>query len=225
MKTYLIEMAVINSAAQLSGLTLKDNYAIFGALKRFRSKSLGEVFAIEGLEDMEERAASYRFGNRCGRVMAEYVDGLTEDERLAVEAYIARTFFVPEIAEDSTVSETDKKETLKIVIEALVKRAQIRTHTAKPGGEDINLWLDRYNKLQISYLDKLGPFVSEIIAPSEESLKLGERFIDRKDKIVELVLSGKIDGLDEALDMEPTCTLGIFLREIINEERNQQIKL
>lgn len=220
MRTYFLEMAVINSAAKLTNTTLVDNYAIFGAIKRFRNKSLGEVKVVDGIEDMEERAQSYRFGNRCAKVMAKYVDGLTKEEMSAIEAHVARSFFAPEIVTDVTVSESDKKETLKIVIKSLVKRAQIRTHTAKPGGEDINLWLNRYNQLQEVYSASLDSFINEIVTPSQESLKRGEEFMNDDDKVVALVLSGETDGLAEALDTDATCTLGAMLREIINNEGN-----
>ena len=76
MRTYFIEIAAVNCAAKLLEMRLTGDYALYGSLERFRNKKLGAVQAVDGMEDIEERAESFRFGTRCGKVLADYTSAL-----------------------------------------------------------------------------------------------------------------------------------------------------
>jgi len=215
MTTYFIEIAAINCAARLSGVELAGDYAIYGTLKRFRGKKLGEVDAIEGMEDMQDRAESFRYGLRCGKILARYTDSLMPEQRLACEAKIMRVFLAPEIADDNSVTAEDKKMALRAVIRSLTKRAQIRTHTTKPGYEDINTWLDSYDEMQRDYSQSLDKFIDAVVAPDDDAVQISDKFFSEDDSFVKLALSGESIGMNEALSTQPLCTFGEILREIV----------
>ena len=183
MRTYFIEIAVVNCAAKESGIELNGDYALYGTLKRFRDKTLGQVEIVQGIEDMQERAESFRFGVRCGKVLERYIDGFTPEQIRACEAKIARTFFAPNIAADAAVSTADKKAAMLMVLKASMKRAQIRTHTTKPGYEDISTWLDSYNNMQKEYSESLEDFVQAIVMPGNEDVKFADEFINSDDPL------------------------------------------
>lgn len=185
MRTYFIEIGAIDSAAKILNLELTANYAALGALGRFCGRDLGEVEVIPGIEDMKERAESFRFGTLCGRVIEKYLKGYSAKELAVCEAGCFRAFVSPGLSENEKASAEEKKATLKIVIEAFIKRAQIRTHTAKPGFEDINTWLDRYNQMQAEYRADLDSFVEMVVEPDQEERKLADVFV--KKTFVEMV--------------------------------------
>lgn len=217
MRTFFIEIAFIESAAALSGRTLTENYAVLGSLPRFSGNELKEVHAVKGMEDLEQRAESFRFGMNCEEILRPYTEGLTEEQRRICEARVARIFWANGI--DRIPQEEAEKvtATVKILLESLVKRAQIRTHTAKPGSEDINLWLDRYHEMQKEYHAELDQFAGMIVTPVKEEKEIGEAFIDEKDPIVRAAVMGDRAALQGALAEPASCSFGRALREILKK--------
>jgi len=95
MRTFLVETALVNSAAKLLGVSLTDNYAIFGAMPRYRHLCLGEIREAEGIDDVPKKADSFRFGVHCGSIMERYTSTWGNSERLLCEAQIVRIFSPP----------------------------------------------------------------------------------------------------------------------------------
>lgn len=217
MRTYMIEIAMIESAAKLTGIRLKDQYAVLGALKRFRGKKLGEVHNIKGMEDLTERAESFRFGSLCQEYLAPYLDSASSKEILAWEANTARLFLLSGAAGEEEPGEEKREETLSKVLKAYVKRAQIRTHTAKPGSEDINAWLESYDRMQVEYQTELGDFVKAVIHPDPDMKEKGNEFISEEDDLVQALLDGNAESQRQALSNEPKCVFGNILRRIVKE--------
>lgn len=215
MRTYMIEIALIESAAKLTGKNINNQYAVLGTLKRFRKKKLGEVHNIKGMEDLTKRAESFRFGALCQEHLIPYIDSLSQKEILAWEAKTAGLFLLPGMSEEAELAE--KEETLNKVLKAYVKRAQIRTHTAKPGSEDINAWLENYDMMQMEYQSELGNFVKAVLDPDPDMKKKGNEFINEEDGLVKALLDGDRESQWHALFTEPKCVFGIVLRRIVKE--------
>lgn len=214
MRTFFIEIALVESAAELLGRSLTENYAVLGSLSRYAKNELKEICAVEGMEDLVCRAESFRFGMYCGQILRPYTDELTEAQRQICEARTARLFWANGI--DTVLQQDAEKVTaaMKVLLESLVKRAQIRTHTAKPGSEDINLWLNRYNQMQKEYHANLDHFARMIVMPTEEETKIGEAFIHEKDPAVRAAVMGDRRAFAEALSEPASCSFGEALREV-----------
>lgn len=216
MRTFLVETALVNSAAKLLGVSLTDNYAIFGAMPRYRHLCLGEIREAEGIDDVPKKADSFRFGVHCGSIMERYTSTWGDSERLLCEAQIVRNFFAPIYQAEGITSE-QKKESLLTIANALVKRAQIRTHTAKPGYEDINAWLERYYWLQKDYRDYLPHLVEATVEPTKDEISYMERFLSQEDGLIRLSLSEPFtqEDLQRELEREPGSVFGRMLKEIL----------
>jgi len=217
MRTFLVETALVNSAARLLGITLIDNYAIFGAMPRYRHICLGKVEEADGIDNVPDKAESFRFGNHCGAVLEKYTKEWTDQEWLLGEAQVVRVFFAPVYRAEGLTTE-QKKQSLLTIIQALVKRAQIRTHTAKPGYEDINTWLERYYRMQKEYRSYLPRLVDAAVEPGAESLRDMERFLSGHDGLIGLVLSDGFSGgeVNRELSREPVSIFGKMLKETLD---------
>ena len=213
--TYFIHIAAIRMAAKLKSVELYDNYAFHGALKRFEDVKIGKIEEVDGIPDVPQKADSFIFGQKCGKVINEALAGYSEKELLSFEAEVAKGTFL-KLTPEATAKYTNEelKESLKTVFRALLKRAQIRTHTAKPGGEDINAWLTDYNNLLGEYEPTLSAIVEEIVAPAANN---GVMFFDKTDKIITLALSGKAceSSLKEAMEAEPVSVFGRILLDLV----------
>ena len=214
MRIYMIETALIESAAKLTGKNLKDQYAVLGSLERFRRKKLGEVHNIKGMEDLTERAESFRFGAFCQAHLTPYTDRLSAQEILAWEAKTARLFLCPAVSQETGYG---MEETLNKVIRAFVKRAQIRTHTAKPGSEDINTLLESYSRMQMEYQSEIEDFVRAVLYPDEKMKRMGDEFINTEDQLVKALLSENTELQWYAVFTPSACVFGSVLRKIIKE--------
>ena len=217
MRSFFTEIALVNSAARLAGRSLIDNYAIFGAMQRYRDLELGEIKTAEGIDDVPEKADSFRFGTVCGRVLAQFTSSWADADWLRCDAQAARIFFLPGIHPENGRTEQDR-ELLFTVFRALVKRAQIRTHTAKPGYEDINTWLERYYRLSQEYQTFLPSLVDAIVSPEKQDLEKAEKFLSPADSLIQLASStnpASQDALSAALQEESRCIFGEILRQIL----------
>jgi hypothetical protein len=151
-------------AAALTGVRLYDNYAFHGALERFAPLDIGEIKDADGIPDAALKAESFKFGQACGKVLEAELRGYSPEELLLYEAAAAKAVFIngnPQPAD---------KENIKTVFRALLKYAQIQTHTAKPGGEDINAWLAGYYRLLTGYEPTLDA-LAELITSQDAELK------------------------------------------------------
>lgn len=216
MKTFLVETALVNLSAKLLGVPLTDNYAVFGAMPRYRHLRLGDIREAEGIDDVPLKAGSFRFGVHCGGILEKYTNAWSEADWMLCEAQVVRECFAPIHRAEGLTAE-EKKKSLLTFINALVKRAQIRTHTAKPGYEDINTWLERYYRMQKDYRNYLPRLVDAAVQPEEGELSHMERFLSPKDGLVRLALSDTFtEGeLRQELEGEPDSILGRMLKETL----------
>ena len=219
MRTWWIEIAAVTCAARLAGVELTDNYAIFGAMGRYRNISLGAIREAEGIDDVPQKAKSFEFGVRCGKALERYLPRLDDNTALIYEAQIARSFFVS-LDDMGDVPPDERKKTLTALFEAFVKRAQIRTHTAKPGYEDIGSWLECYYELQQGYLSSLPVLVEAIVSPDAGDMEKASGFLSGRDPLVKLALQKTPPdpkALSDAMTEAPCSLFGKILREVIYE--------
>lgn len=220
MRSFFIEIALVTSVARLSGTSLLDQYAVFGAMERYRNLKLGKISEAEGIDDVPEKAKSFCFGTFCAKALEKFTSGWDDSTRTVCEAQIAQIFFIPGI-NSTNYSPEQKKETLLTIFQALIKRTQIRTHTAKPGYEDINTWLERYYRLQQEYSAFLPVMVNAIVSPGEKELLIAKQFICAEDPLVRLAISREPVSppvLAESLRQEPLCTFGKMLNMLLTQD-------
>ena len=210
MQTFFIEIAAVNCAAKLCGFNAVDNYAVFGAMKGYRDINPGEISKTDGIDDVPLKTDSFRFGTHCGKILEKYTGDFNEGMLRICEAQVARTFFVDI---NGPCGKKELSSTLLTVAESLVKRAQIRTHTTKPGYEDINAWLKRYYAMQQDYCDSLPELVDAIVNPDDEALRISKSFLDENDAIIKFAVGGK-GSLEDALVEEAKSIFGKILKEI-----------
>ncbi len=77
----------------------------------------------------------------------------------------------------------------KQLFRAFLRRAQLQTHTAKPGYEDINAWLTDYYELETQldgFLDALCKEAAALLQSGE-----GKAFFDREDALTAMALRGE----------------------------------
>ena len=220
-RTYFVQIAAVRMAAVLTGRRLCDNYAFHGALERFSPLDIGVIREADGLPDVPEKADSFRFGQVCGRVLSKALAGYGAQELLLREAAVAKGVFLkltPEAA--AGYSPEALKAAVKTIFRALLKYAQIRTHTVKPGSEDINAWLAAYNSLLAGYEPCLEALTDRIVSPDAAQKAAMSAFFSRKDPLVALALRGfspDAGALEKAVSAEPVSAFGVLLKEILAE--------
>ena len=184
---YFIQMAVVKMSATLSGKELYDNYAVHGALERFCYLHVGEVFPAEGIDDVPEKSESFKFGQICGRILHEQIKNYTPEQRLYCEAEIVRNVLMKSGKEYPA---KELKPAVTVILKALFKKAQIRTHTAKPGSEDINTWLSDYYHLQEDYHNIIEKMAGIIVTPDPAlQEKYTKNFFCKTDRLTALAMT------------------------------------
>ena len=219
MNAHFLEIALVRLSAKLLGIELIDNYAFHGSLPRFKDLSLKGVAEAEGIEQTPEKAANFNFGALCGRVISKNLGTLSEKDYLYLDAEIARNVFLDLSTEKISIyTEGEIYSSVKLIIESLVKKAQIRTHTAKPGGEDINKWLSDYYDLQKGFNSFLSSLVGEIVSPNAEMKAKYPLFFDKQDAIIALALAkaASKDELKAIKEITPKSAFGKLLMEVLN---------
>jgi hypothetical protein len=148
-------------------------------------------------------------------VLATELRGYGPEELLLFEAAVAKAVFI------KGNPSADDRENIKAIFKALLKYAQIQTHTAKPGGEDINAWLAAYYKLLTDYEPTLNA-LADLITSRDAGMKVKmDEFINKNDALVSLALKGEKPEQDEiaaALSVKPVSIYGRLLTKILNIE-------
>jgi hypothetical protein len=211
MRAYFVQIAAVRMAASCLGKDLIDNYAFHGALPRFKNIALGPVSETEGIDNVPAKAEGFRFGLLCGKIIEKHIQNLNEKELLAFDAAVAKNFFM-DLSAEKTARYTDAelRTSMNMIFRAMLKKAQIRTHTAKPGGEDINKWLASYYGLQQDFAPYVSSLVDAILASSPEK---ESSLFDKNDPIINLALKGKVT---KETPQNANSLFGKILEEIIN---------
>ena len=214
---HFILVFAVRMASCLRGIKLYENYAFYGALARFSHLQIGEITKSPGIDDLPLKAQSFLFGQECGEKIHKHLAEYEDEKIFQCQALLANKLLLKPIPNHIMESSREKEKLendLENILRALVKRAQIRTHTAKPGGEDIHGWLKSYYSLLKDYEEGLPAFVRAVIKPN---LKISQGFFSLKDPIIALALKGpnpKPGELDFALGDEPETVFGNILKEI-----------
>ena len=220
LNTYFIHIAAVRMAAALTGRSLYDNYAFHGALGRFASLDIGTIREADGIDDMPVKADSFIFGQRCGRVLTEALKDYDAEKLFLCEAAVAKGVFMKLTPEASLrYTQEQLKEIMKTVLRALFKYAQIQTHTAKPGGEDINKWLNSYDELRAGFEPSLAAFADVVISPDAGQDEIMTGFFDREERLTALALGGiqpDAGALKNAMAAIPTTAFGIILKNVVS---------
>lgn len=191
MKIYFLTIAVVHSAALLAGKALKDQYAYLGAMAKHIGMDPGEMPDVDGIPEVPVKAQSFRFGIRCGDIIRNYYPENDDEKAAYCDAEIARLFFTTLPSEGLTGEEA---KTAKAFFEqafwALIKRSQIKTHTNKPGFENIDLWLERFYRLQDELYLKIPAFCDILVTPDPEKRKqYTDGLISPSDPLTSLALT------------------------------------
>lgn len=166
MNTYFLRIAVVRSAARLTDTTLKDNYAFLGAMPQHLNMDPGPMPEIDGVPEVPIKGESFSFGVKCGKAVANVLPDLDGEKALYCDAAIARAFFTTLPAEGLSGKEAaDAEDFFQKAFLALIKRSQIKTHTNKPGFEDINTWLERFYDLQKDLHKTIPEFCKVLVEP------------------------------------------------------------
>ncbi len=218
MKTFFTDIAFIRCAARLCGFHLYDNYAYHGMLARNRCLSDFSAAPVPDIDDVPEKAASFQFGIRCARALYSLTDDLDADIALARDAMIARAFFLDLDSDEAkkilaSHSVCQLAEELSVILRAYIKRAQIQTHTAKPGYEDVEAWILRYHKLLEDYENVLPQLTILMLSPGAAAADFTS-FFDCTDPIISLAMSSGIDVTPELVQDNLTGNTSVFGRAL-----------
>jgi hypothetical protein len=219
MQAYFIQIAAVRLSARLLGKKLIDNYGFHGALPKFSSVRLSGITEGDGIENVPGKADCFNLGNKCSESIRKYLGELSKEERLYLDAVIAKNLFL-NLSPEKRASYTDAEleEVLRVIFSALLKKAHIRTHTAKPGDEDINAWLAGYYQLQKDYDSFISSLINEIIDPNPDMMKKFAAFFDKTDSLIALALKDAPPAANEvkaAVSMEPVSSFGRILQEVV----------
>jgi hypothetical protein len=219
MKAYFIQIAAVRLAARLLGKELIDNYGFHGALPRYSSIHLKGITEAEGIDGVPLKAESFNLGHVCGTAIGKYLDGAGAEDILYMEAAVAQNIFLDMSPEKRALyTDAELRECMGLIFHALLKRAQIRTHTAKPGAEDINAWLAGYYQLEQDYAPFVSSLLEAIISPDPVMAKKHTDFFDREDPLIALALKDAAPApnvLQSAAGTVPSSIFGKMLREIV----------
>jgi hypothetical protein len=228
MKAYFVQIAAVRFAARLLGKDLVDNYAFHGSLPHYRSVYLKGIVQADGIDKVPEKAACFNFGSLCGDIVCNRLQGYTDKELLNLEAEISRNVFLDMSPEKwGRYTDAELRKILKTFFRVFLKKAQIRTHTAKPGGEDINRWLAGYYGLQQDFDPYLSSLVEEIITPDPVGKEKTTAFFDKKDEIIALAMNNPVPGaecLTRISSIEPLSIFGKILKEIVIKVSDKPVK-
>ncbi|MDR2019384.1 MAG: hypothetical protein LBQ14_01305 [Treponema sp.] len=220
MKAYFIQIATVRLAARLLGKELIDNYGFHGTLPRYSSIHLKGITEAEGIDGVPLKADSFNLGCACGTVIGKYLDGAGTGDILYMEAAVAQNIFLDMNPEKrARYTDAELREFMGLIFHALLKRAQIRTHTAKPGAEDINAWLAGYYRLEQDCAPFVSSLLDAIISPDPVLSKKHAAFFDKEDPLVALALKDAVpapEALKSAAGTTPRSIFGRILREIIS---------
>jgi hypothetical protein len=226
MKAYFIQIAAVRFAASLLGRELVDNYAFHGSLPRYRSVYLNGIVQADGIDKVPEKAACFNLGSLCGDAVCRYLEGYTDEELLKFEAEIAKNIFLDMSSEKwGRYTDAELRKILKTLFSVFLKKVQIRTHTAKPGGENINKWLAGYYGLQQDYDPYLSSLVEAIITPDPAEKIVP--FFDKKDEILVLAMNNftlNVERLKHISTTEPLSIFGKIVREIVIKISGKPVK-
>jgi hypothetical protein len=219
MKAYFIQIAVVRCAARLLGKELIDNYGFHGALPQYGSIHLNGITEAEGIDGVPLKAGNFNFGQACNVMIGKYLNGAGAKDILYMEAAVAENIFLDMSPEKrSRYTGAELREFMGLIFHALLKRAQIRTHTAKPGAEDINAWLAGYYQLEQEYDPFVASLLEAIINPDPGMVKKHAAFFDKTDPLIALALKDtapKPDAVKSAAVTAPWSVFGKILRELI----------
>jgi hypothetical protein len=220
MKAYFIQIAAVRLAGRLLGKELIDNYGFHGTLPRYGSIYLKGIAEAEGIDGVPRKADSFNFGHTCGAVIDKYLSGAGPADILYMEAAVAQNLFL-DINPEKRARYTDAelREFMGRIFHALLKKAQIRTHTAKPGAEDINAWLAGYYHLEQDYTPFVSSLLDAIISPDPVLSKTHAAFFDKEDPLIVLALENTAitpGTLKSVAGTVPRSTFGKILREIVS---------
>lgn len=188
----------------------------------------------EGVDaDQVAEQIAFLFGHLCqwgtrqkiGPLAASHEEGIYHD------AAVFRVYYTVGMGSDAGMAQEDldrlgvTQETairqMTTVLRALVKRAVMRTHTFKPGYEDIHTWLGRFYNTQAQYDIDVDRYAEAIIAPDQEKLQkhvIDPDFYDAGDSILAVAKAlrdGKSVGSGEiaaAVGQEPKSLYGKALK-------------
>jgi hypothetical protein len=212
MRAYFVQIAAVRMAASCLGKDLVDNYAFHGALPRFKGVTLDKVAETEGLDNVPAKAESFRFGLLCGKIIEKHLEKLSEKELLAFDAAVAKNFFMDMSPEKMAhYTDAELRTSMNLIFRVLLKKAQIRTHTAKPGGEDINKWLARYYKHEQDFAPYVSTLVDAILASAPEQERA---LFDKNDLVISLALKG---SSQKEIPQKANSLFGKILEEIISQ--------
>jgi hypothetical protein len=220
MNAYFIEVATVRLAANLLGIKLIDNYGFHGSLPRFSVLKLQGISEGEGIEDVPGKAHCFNLGAVCGRMIDKHLGKLSEKEAVFLDAEIARNIFL-DLSQEKRDRYTDAEteSAMRVIFTSMIKKAQIRTHTAKPGEEDINKWLEGYYYLQKNFDSFIVSLVEEIVAPDAELANKFSSFFDKDDPIITLALrKNNPESLKTVCGNVPRSTFGEILLDIVQSK-------
>jgi hypothetical protein len=212
-------------AAALTGFKMYGNYAFYGALSRFAEIELGKIKEADGIADVPKKAESFAFGQACGKALAKELAGYSEEALFVSEAAVAKGIFM-KLDPEAVAAYPPKalEDAVKTVFRALLKCAQIQTHTAKPGGEDINAWLAGYNNLLNGYEPCLSALTRLLLAPDAGKRQEMDAFFNRREPLVALSLGDAAPDaglLDKAMSEKPSSEFGSILKSAVASLRGQ----
>lgn len=197
MQSYFVEIAAVRLAARLMGEAAVERfpqYAYAGTLARYGDLQTAGIKEAEGIDDVPEKAASMRFGQHCARVMRIH----KADTGLSAQADVLLGMFY------ETGAPAPKAAEIRQVVRSLLRRAQLQTHTAKPGYEDINAWLASYYDLQ-NGLDAFLDALCETAVNRAETRPC-ERYFSREDTLTGMALRGEtLAGRDPEAIVGPSA--------------------
>jgi hypothetical protein len=211
LNAYFFDIVVVKLSSKLLEKKLLDNYGFHGALDRFSPITLKGITQGEGIENVPEKAACFNLGTACKRAIVKYLGKLSDKEAFFIDAETARIFFL-DLSPEKRARYTDAEiqSAMRVIFTSLVKKAQIRTHTAKPGEEDINKWLAGYYGFQRDFDSFIISLVDEIMTPNAELTEKYSSLFEKDDPIIALALKKDtgIEPLTIVYENKPTSICG-----------------
>ena len=216
-ESYFTTIAVVNAAAEICGFNLKDNYAYMGALERFARINTVEAKNTDIDDNDSEILNSFLFGVVCGKHISRLLSEHSRTYMIKFDAIIAKNTLLDMHAVKNYNTETMEK-SLITLFRSLLKYAQIRTHTAKPGDEDIHQWIEDYYDLYSAYNTYIKELVNEIITPSVDVEALC--CYDPSDTVIKILNNAKpLDNqtLKTVLEIKPNSVFGKIICNIVKD--------